>query len=94
MELPRTPEGLVTPLAVVRAAQGASLKGVARQVGVRWEDVRDWEQGEARVPNAAMWKRLGLALGWRWADLVEAPCEYDDAWQALLNVRQAIAAAQ
>lgn len=93
MELPRTPEGLVTQLAVVRAAQGVSLKCLARQVGATWEDVRDWEQGEASVPSGAMWRRLGMALGWRWCDLVEAPAEYDDAWQTLLHVRQAIAAA-
>jgi hypothetical protein len=94
MELTRTPHGLVTPLAVVRAVRNTSLKMLARQVGAPWNDVRDWEAGEARIPTAAMTKRLGLALGWKWQDLTADPLDPDDAWQTLCDARQRIAAAQ
>jgi len=94
MELPRTSSGLVMPLAVVRAVRGVSIKSLARQVDTTWQDVRDWEAGEARIPSAAMTKRLGLALGWKWQDLAADPLDPDDAWQTLCDARQRIAAAQ
>lgn len=94
MELPRTPHGLVTPLAVVRAVRKAPLKTLARQVGVPWQDVRDWELGEATIPSPAMTKRLALALGWKWQDLAGPHLEPEDAWQTLVHARQRIAQAQ
>jgi len=93
MELPRTPEGLVTPLAVVRACRDVSHRTLARRVGSHWEDIADWERGEGR-PATATWKRLGLALGWSWEDLAGPHLDPDDAWQTLLDARQRIAAAQ
>lgn len=93
MELPRTPEGLVTPLAVVRAIQNVSIKTLAARVQVSWQDVVEWERG-AKQPSSAEAKRLALALGWRWRDLSGPALEADDAWQTLLDARQRIAAAQ
>jgi DNA-binding XRE family transcriptional regulator len=93
MELARTPEGLVTPLAVVRACRDLPHRTLAKRVGVTWEEIAEWERGEG-CPTSAMWKRLGMALGWRWDDLCGPHLDPDDAWRTLLDVRQRIAAAQ
>jgi DNA-binding XRE family transcriptional regulator len=93
MELPRTDEGLVTPLAVVRACRDISHRTLARRVDVTWEDIAAWEVGDGRPAPATM-KRLGLALGWNWQDLAGEHLDPDDAWQTLLDARQRIAAAQ
>lgn len=92
MELPRTPEGLVTPLAVVRACRAIPHRTLAQRIGVDWQTLREWELGEGNPPPAS-WKRLGLALGWRWQDLCGPHLDPDDAWQTLLDARQRIAAA-
>ncbi len=93
MELPRTLKGEVTPLAVVRAIRAISLKMLAQQIGASWQDVRDWELGEARIPNAATAKRLALALGWRWQDISGEPLSHDEALRTTLEARQRIAEA-
>jgi len=88
MELPRTPHDLVTPLAVVRSVRRVSLKELGRRVGVKYEDVRDWERGEARIPSQAMTKRLGLALGWPWEDIAGAHLDPGDAQERLMRARK------
>lgn len=82
----------MTPLAVVRACRDVPHCTLARMVGVTKADLGQWERGEGR-PAPAMWKRLALALGWRWEDLAGPHLDPDDAWQTLLDARQRIAQA-
>lgn len=90
MELVRTTDGMVTRLAVVRAIRNVSHQTLARQIGEEATVVFSWERGEP-IPTTAAVKRLGLALGWRWQDLFLPPQTYDEAWQFLLDARQAAA---
>lgn len=92
MELPRREDGLVEPLAVVRAIRDVSHKALAARVGVDAETVLRWETGREPIPSVAMTKRLGLALGWSWYDLATPPRPVGEAWQTVLAARQAIAA--
>jgi len=83
----------VTPLAVVRAIRGLSHQTVGRRVGVEAEQVLAWERGEPIRPAAAV-KRLGLALGWEWRDLMGPAVPHKDAWSTLVEARQKIARAR
>jgi hypothetical protein len=35
-----------------------------------------------------MAKRLGMALGWRWQDLLLPPLPHEEAWPMLLDARR------
>lgn len=90
MEMTRTPEGLVTPLAVVRSIRDLTHQTVGHRVGVKAEQVLAWERGEP-IPAGAMAKRLGLALGWEWQDLLGPHLPTEEAWSTLVHARQKIA---
>lgn len=94
MELVRRTDGLVSPLAIVRAIRGETHAGLARAIGVAPETLFSWERGETNIPTGAMAKRLGLALGWRWQDLLGEPKPHDEAWRTLVEARQRIAASR
>ena len=87
MNLPVTTDGMVTRLAIARATRAVDVKALAYSVGVPWQDLRDWERGEARVPTDAMFKRLGLALRWKWLDLAGPNMSQEDAYDALVSAR-------
>jgi len=88
MELVRTAEDQVTRFALVRAIRGTTHKTLGHQLGVPATDVLAWERGKEK-PSPAQVKRLGLALRWDWADLVQPPLPHDEAWSELLAARKA-----
>lgn len=88
MELIRTNEDQVTRLALVRAIRGTTHQTLGHAVGVDATTVFRWERGTVK-PLPCQVKRLGLALGWPWTDLMDVPLPYDDAWTTLLNARKA-----
>jgi ribosome-binding protein aMBF1 (putative translation factor) len=94
MELHRCADGTVTPLAVVRALQGITIDTLAKRVQEDPCVVFSWETGATEIPSDAAAKRLALALGWRWRDLLVEPLPYEEAWQTLLDGRQRIAASR
>jgi hypothetical protein len=94
MELHRCADGMVTPLAVVRAMQGVTIDTLAKRIQYPASDVFAWETGQEPIPSDAAAKRLAMALGWRWTDLLGAPMPYDQAWSLLLEGRQRIAASR
>lgn len=93
MELTQTPDGLVTRLALIRGIRAVPCKSLARQVGVDASQVWRWETG-VETPPPAMFKRLGLALGWPWHDLACPPMASEDAWQSLVTARKNAAVAE
>lgn len=89
MELIRTPEDLVTRVALVRAMRGLSHATLAKRLGVEAADVLQWERGRPVKP--AMAKRMSLAMRWRWEDFLLPPMAHDDAWSSLVEFRQHVA---
>jgi len=87
MELTKTPEGNVSRLALVRAIRDQTHQAVGRQVGVTHNVVYEWERYDM-VPSTAMAKRLAMALGWKWQDLLLPSLPYEDAWTMLLDARK------
>jgi len=88
MELPRLPDGRVTRLAVARSVRGVTCLILSNRVGVTSVDITAWERGIAPIPSLAMCKRLGLALGWPWEDLMLEPLDHESAWNRLVSARQ------
>ena len=91
MELTRTSDDLVSRLALVRAIRDQTHQTVARRVGVTHETLYEWER-EGKIPTQSMAKRLAMALGWKWQDLLLPPLPHDEAWSMLLDARKRQAA--
>ena len=89
MELPKTPEGNVTQLAVVRALRNVTRETLARDLGIPAVQVLWWECGEK--PSPAVAKRLGLRLRWEWTKFMSEPMAYEDGWATLVKGRKSMA---
>lgn len=89
VELIRTNEDQVTKIALVRAIRGTTHAALGHVLGVEATTIFAWERGTAK-PLPCQVKRLGLALGWPWAELLGAPLPHDTAWEQLVAARKAI----
>lgn len=90
MEISRTPEGLVTPLALVRTVRKETATRLGRSIGVDDDTIIEWERGIS-VPKGSQLKRLGLALRWPWRDFLTPPMTYAEAEEHLCRSRKRIA---
>jgi len=87
MELERTSDGLVTPLALWRAARGIPHKTLGTQVGQTAQWVLDAERLHLE-PKRSELMRLGMALRVPWSHLEQPPMPYSLAWENLLKIRR------
>jgi len=88
MQLPLAPDGRVSRLAIARGVRGVSCIALGRRVGVTAEQISVWERGKSPIPSLATHKRLGLALGWPWEDLMLEPLDHESAWNRLVSARK------
>jgi hypothetical protein len=70
--LPTTAEGLVTRLALARAARGLSCGELGAALEISAAQVSAWERGLGE-PSAGQWAALALRLGWSRRDLEGVP---------------------
>jgi transcriptional regulator with XRE-family HTH domain len=93
VELIRTADDLVTRVALVRSMRGLTHAKLAERLMVDPVTVLHWERGQDPL-TPALCKRLGLALRWQWTDFMLPAIPHDDAWQSLVQYRQAAAKAE
>lgn len=84
MNLPTTPDGLVTRMAVARAARGLSCASLGEAVGVTAAQVSCWERGVSE-PSPAQRCAVALRLGWPIRDLVLPPLAEGEAWSVAVK---------
>lgn len=85
VNIPTTPDGTVTGLAVARAARNLSCSDLATPLGVTAAQVSAWERGVS-VPSRGQLAGLALRLGWAVGDL-ECRLSEGEGWSLAVRVR-------